>query len=148
MSSADIVIATTGVRGLIQPEMVRRGQIVLALSNPEPEIEPAVALERGAALAADGRSVNNLLAYPGIWRGALDSGAARVTQEMLLAATKALVSQSKPGDLLPSTLDKGAHAAVAQAVARAAVDGGVARNVLDEDYFETLPAKPGDIPAR
>ena len=62
---ADIVVATTGRPGLIGPEMVREGQVVLALTNPEPEIEPQAALRAGAAFAADGASVNNVLALPG-----------------------------------------------------------------------------------
>ena len=70
MASADIVLATTGRPGLIEPSMVRHGQVVLALSNPDPEILPEVAEAAGAAFAADGRSVNNVLGYPGIFRGA------------------------------------------------------------------------------
>jgi malate dehydrogenase (oxaloacetate-decarboxylating) len=60
MAECDIVIATTGAAGLIRPELVRKGQIILALSNPNAEIEPSLALERGAAFAADGKSVNNV----------------------------------------------------------------------------------------
>src|SRR5690606_5332924 len=56
MAACDIVIATTGAPNLIKPEMVRKGQIILALSNPNPEIDPDVAMERGAAFAADGKS--------------------------------------------------------------------------------------------
>ena len=59
MEKCDIVIATTGAPNLIKPEMVRKGQIILALSNPNPEIDPEVAMEHGAAFAADGKSVNN-----------------------------------------------------------------------------------------
>src|SRR6266498_3275436 len=70
MSECDIVIATTGVANLIKPEMVRKGQVILALSNPNAEINPDVALARGAAFAADGKSVNNVLGFPGIFRGA------------------------------------------------------------------------------
>ena len=78
MAEADVVVATTGVPGLIKPEMVREGQVILALTNPYPEIEPDDALAAGAAFAADGRSVNNVLGYPGIFRGALLSGARRI----------------------------------------------------------------------
>ena len=60
MAQADMIIATTGVRGLIKPEWVRKGQIIFALSNPDAEIEPVVALERGAVFAADGKSINNV----------------------------------------------------------------------------------------
>ena len=69
MAKCDIVIATTGAAGLIKPESVRRGQIILALSNPNPEIDPDLALEQGAAFAADGKMVNNVLGFPGIFRG-------------------------------------------------------------------------------
>ena len=64
MAEADLVVATTGVPGLIEPEMVREGQVILALTNPHPEIEPDIALGAGAAFAADGRSVNNVLGIP------------------------------------------------------------------------------------
>ena len=64
MESCDIVVATTGVPGLINKKWVREGQVILALSNPKPEIEPEDALEAGAAYAADGRSVNNVLGFP------------------------------------------------------------------------------------
>ncbi|MGH8377479.1 MAG: NAD-dependent malic enzyme, partial [Gammaproteobacteria bacterium] len=72
MQKADIIIATTGVKGLIKPETVRKGQLIFALSNPEAEIEPRLALEHGAAFATDGRSVNNALGFPALFRGALD----------------------------------------------------------------------------
>jgi malate dehydrogenase (oxaloacetate-decarboxylating) len=58
MRDADVVIATTGVQGLIRPEWVRKGQLILALSNPDAEIEPIQALDHGAAFAADGKSIN------------------------------------------------------------------------------------------
>ncbi len=64
MATCDIIVATTGVAGLIKPEMVRKGQIILALSNPNAEITPEDALAAGAAFAADGRLVNNILRFP------------------------------------------------------------------------------------
>ena len=68
-------MATSGRPGLIEPSHgPRRGQVILALSNPDPEIDPDVALEAGAAFAADGSVVNNVLGYPGIFRGALGRG--------------------------------------------------------------------------
>ncbi|HEX5313296.1 MAG TPA: NAD(P)-dependent oxidoreductase, partial [Gammaproteobacteria bacterium] len=79
MRNAEIVIATSGRPGLIEPAWIRRGQIILALSNPEPEIEAADALAQGAAFAADGRAINNLLGFPGLFRGALEAGAKRFT---------------------------------------------------------------------
>jgi len=123
MAEADIVIATTGVKGLIRPEQVRAGQIVLALSNPEPEIEPRVAMAAGAAFAADGQSVNNVLGFPGLFRGALDAGARRFTDAMLLAAAEAIGDCADTGKLVPESLDPAVHEAVAAAV-RAAAEAG------------------------
>ena len=116
MEKADIVVATTGVRGLIKPEAVRAGQIILALSNPDPEIEPAVALARGAAIAADGKGINNLLGFPGLFKGALDARAKCFTDAMLLAAAQAIAELAKGDDLVPDPLDRGVHQAVAAAV--------------------------------
>ena len=127
MSECDIVIATTGVPNLIKPEMVRRGQLILALSNPNAEIDPDVALAAGAAFAADGKSVNNVLGFPGIFRGAVDSNAPRITYEMLLAAVEVLVRMTPAGELMPNPLDKRVHQAVARAVAETAMKQGIAR---------------------
>ena len=103
------------------------GQIILALSNPNAEIEPSLALERGAAFAADGKSVNNVLGFPGIFRGAVDTNAPRITHEMLLAAAETIAAMTPPGDLVPNPLDKGVHHAVARAVAEKAYEQGIAR---------------------
>ncbi|MEZ4272097.1 MAG: malic enzyme-like NAD(P)-binding protein [Myxococcota bacterium] len=81
--------------------MVRPGQVILALSNPEPEIEPELARQHGAAYAADGQAVNNVLGFPGIFRGALDAGATRITEEMLLAAALSLADISTSDSLMP-----------------------------------------------
>jgi len=120
MAGSDIVVATTGVKGLIKPEMVRKGQIILALSNPNAEIDPTVALEAGASFAADGRLVNNILGFPGIFRGALDANAKEITYPMLIAAALAIVDTTKPGDLVPHPLDPNVHQNVAEAVELAA----------------------------
>jgi len=128
METCDIVIATTGVAGLIKPEMVRKGQIILALSNPEPEINPDVALARGAVFAADGKSVNNVLGFPGIFRGAVDANAGRISDEMLLAAAQTIADCTPPGELVPNPLDKKVHQAVARAVAKKAIQQGIARS--------------------
>jgi malate dehydrogenase (oxaloacetate-decarboxylating) len=136
MTVADIVVTTTGVPGLIKPEMVRNGQIILSLSNPNPEIEPETALANGAAYALDGRAVNNLLAFPGVLRGSLDSCASRITQEMFMAAASAIADHARENDeAVPDPLDRTLHRAVTFAVARAAARSGVARHQLDEDYF-------------
>ncbi len=127
MSECEVVIATTGAPKLIKPEMVRKGQIILALSNPNPEIDPDVALANGAAFAADGKSVNNVLGFPGIFRGAVDSNAPRITNEMLIAAMEVLVRMTPAGELAPNPLDKKVHQEVARAVAETAVKQGIAR---------------------
>jgi malate dehydrogenase (oxaloacetate-decarboxylating) len=124
MQQADIVIATTGVKGLIKPEMVRKGQIIFALSNPEPEISARMALEAGAAFATDGRSVNNALGYPALFRGALDARAKCFKDEMLFAAARKLAELAPADELLPDPLDKDVHDAVALAVRHAALSAG------------------------
>lgn len=121
MQKCDIVIATTGVKGLIKPSMVRTGQIILALSNPFPEITPEEALQAGAAYAADGRLVNNVLGFPGIFRGALNANAKSITYPMLLAAANAIVDATHNGDLVPHPLDPNVHSSVAKAVERIAL---------------------------
>src|SRR6185312_5576552 len=120
MQRADIVIATTGVKGLIRPEWVRPGQVILALSNPDPEIEPLVARERGAAFAADGKGINNVLAFPGLFKGALAAHAVRFTDAMLMAAARAIADQAEGDALVPNPLDKAMHERVAAAVLQAA----------------------------
>lgn len=127
MTECDIVLATTGAPNLIKPEMVRKGQIIFALSNPNPEIDPDAALAQGAAFAADGKSVNNVLGFPGIFRGAVDANAPRITHEMLIAAMEALVRMTPAGELLPNPLDKNVHHEVARAVAQTAIKQGIAR---------------------
>ncbi|RXJ09072.1 NADP-dependent malic enzyme, partial [Bacillus albus] len=120
MDTCDIVISTTGVPGLIKKEDVRKGHVILALSNPKPEIEPEEALQAGAAYAADGRSVNNVLGFPGIFRGALNAKSKKIDHEMLVAAAEAIASCTKHGDLVPQPLDADVHQAVSAAVERAA----------------------------
>jgi malate dehydrogenase (oxaloacetate-decarboxylating) len=127
METCDIVVATTGAPNLIKPEMVRKGQVILALSNPNPEIYPEVALKHGAAFAGDGKSVNNVLGFPGIFRGLVDSNASHISHEMLVAAAKVLVDMTPPGELVPHPLDKKVHRAVARAVAEMAIKQGIAR---------------------
>lgn len=130
MSECDIVIATSGAAGLIKPEMVRKGQVILALSNPNPEIDPDVAMVHGAAFAADGKMVNNVLGFPGIFRGAVDANASRITHEMLVAAAQTLADMTPSGELVPSPLDKEVHHAVARAVAMKAKEQGIAREYV------------------
>jgi len=121
MAKCDIVAATTGVKGLIAPEMVRPGQVILALSNPDPEIEPIRALERGAVFAADGKGINNVLGFPGLFKGALSARAAEFTDRMLMAAATSIADLAPDSDLVPDPLDPAVHAAVAEAVRTAAI---------------------------
>jgi malate dehydrogenase (oxaloacetate-decarboxylating) len=121
MSKADIVVATTGVKGLIKPEMVRNGQIIMALTNPDPEIEPSVVIEHGARFATCGKIVNNMLAFPGLFKGTLDAEVNEITHEMRIAAAETLSNLSKDDALVPSALNKQAHLAVAKAVYDAAI---------------------------
>jgi malate dehydrogenase (oxaloacetate-decarboxylating) len=127
MQRADIVIATTGVKGLIRPQWVRKGQVILALSNPDPEIEPLVARAQGAAFAADGKGINNVLAFPGLFRGALDARVRRFTDAMLMAAATAIAGLAQGDELVPDPLDKQLHEIVAAAVCSAAGGAGPAR---------------------
>ena len=113
--------------GLITPSMIRRGQVILALSNPDPEIEPELAELAGAAFAADGRSVNNVVGYPGIFRGALQAGAAAINVEMKLAAARAIADLAPEDELVPNALDQRVHDAVSRVVREAAERSGVAR---------------------
>jgi malate dehydrogenase (oxaloacetate-decarboxylating) len=108
------------VRGLIQPATVRKGQIILALSNPDPEIEPALAIQHGAVIAADGKGINNVLGFPGLFKGALAARATRFTDAMLLAAARKIAELAKGEDLVPDALDLELHKAVTAAVAAAA----------------------------
>ncbi|MFC1942651.1 malic enzyme-like NAD(P)-binding protein, partial [Chloroflexota bacterium] len=141
MRKADIVIGTSGVPGLINPGMVKKGQIIFALSNPQPEIVPEQAIAAGAVIAADGKSVNNLLGFPGIWRGTMDAKATKITYEMYCAAALAIADSTNEGEFVPNPLDPKVHLAVTHGVARAAMESGVARHKLDSDYFERSEIK-------
>jgi malate dehydrogenase (oxaloacetate-decarboxylating) len=126
MRSADVFV---GVSGGSVPEPVvasmAPGAIVFALANPDPEIHPELAA-RYAAVVGTGRSdfpnqINNVLAFPGIFRGALDSGAKRITESMKVAAARAIagvVEHPTAGEVVPSVFDDRVVAAVASAVAR------------------------------
>jgi malate dehydrogenase (oxaloacetate-decarboxylating) len=127
MAEADVVVATTGVAGLIEPSLVREGQVILALTNPYPEISPDAAIAAGAAFAADGTSVNNVVGYPGIFRGALLSGANEITLPMKLAAAETIADLTQESELVPDALDPNVHERVATAVRDAAIESGAAR---------------------
>lgn len=119
MSKADIVIATTGVVGLIQPDMIHDGQIILPLSNPVPEIYPEDAIAAGAAFAADGRSVNNAVAFPGLFKAALQVQAEAISSPMKIAAAEAISALAPEGELVPSPFHPLVHSQVVEAVSAA-----------------------------
>ncbi|MDZ7786164.1 MAG: NADP-dependent malic enzyme [Candidatus Saccharibacteria bacterium] len=115
MENADIFIGVSQ-GNLVKPEMIKtmaRDPIIFAMANPEPEILPDVAHKAGAAVVATGRSdfpnqVNNALAFPGIFRGALDNNVRNITDRHKIAAAKAiasLVADPSPGTIIPSVLD-------------------------------------------
>lgn len=119
IDAADVLVMTTGKPGLLSRDRIRDGQVVVALTNPVPEITIEEALAGGAAIATDGSIVNNVLAYPGLFRGALDAGASDITATMKRAAAEALSSLAPKGALLPDPLDRAVHAEVARRVAEA-----------------------------
>jgi malate dehydrogenase (oxaloacetate-decarboxylating) len=127
MGRARIVIATTGRPGLITPEMIHDGQIIMALTNPDPEISPKDAEAAGAAFAADGAMVNNVLGFPGIFRGALAAGSQAISTGMKLAAARAIAGLTAEAELVPDALDPAVHAEVARAVEEAARAEGLDR---------------------
>ena len=141
LRGADVFIGVSAP-GVLQPEDIQsmgRDPIVLAMANPTPEIMPDVAAPYVAVMAT-GRSdfpnqVNNLLAFPGIFRGALDSRARRITEKMKIAAAYAIASivtdeERSPEYIIPSVFDARVVDAVAKAVAQAAADEGLARRAL------------------
>lgn len=131
MRGRDVFIGVS-VGNVVTKDMIAgmaKDPIVFALANPTPEIMPDLAQEAGAAIVATGRSdfpnqVNNVLAYPGIFRGALDVRARQITEPMKHAAVKALASyvvNPNAGAIIPDALDKGVVRAVAEAVQAAAL---------------------------
>lgn len=129
----DFVISATAVPELIKPEYIRKGQIIFALSNPVPEIDPELAMKSGAIFASDGKVINNILAYPGIFKGALKVRAKRIIPEMLVVAAETIARCAPQGDLLPNPLNKEVHRKVAFEVGMEAMRRGVARRELDEE---------------
>jgi malate dehydrogenase (oxaloacetate-decarboxylating) len=140
MEGADVCIGVSAP-GIITKKMVRSmndDPIVFAMANPVPEIMPDIALSAGAAIVGTGRSdfpnqINNALVFPGMFRGALDACATKITSEMKVAAAHALANYiKKPAKdrILPSILDRRVTAAIAGAVKEAAIAGGCARRTI------------------
>ena len=99
--------------------MVRDGQIVFALSNPTAEIAPEDALSAGAAFAADGKSVNNALAFPGLFKAALTVQAQEISSPMKMAAATAISALADKGEVVPGVFHPDVHQHVVQAVLKA-----------------------------
>ena len=131
MAGADVFIGVSA-GGIVKPEMIKsmaEKSIVFDMANPVPEIYPDEAIRAGAFIAGSGRSdfpnqINNVLAFPGIFRGALDARVKRITDDMKLRAAAALAALVPEGELtrdniIPSALDKSVSEAVAKAVAKA-----------------------------
>ena len=136
---ADVFIGLSAP-GVLTGEMVStmaEGAMVFAMANPTPEIMPDIAKAAGAAVVGTGRSdfpnqINNVLAFPGIFRGALDVRASDINDEMKIAAAYAIAGIIEDGELspdyiIPSALDKRVVEKVSEAVSEAAVKSGVAR---------------------
>lgn len=139
MQGADVFIGVSAA-GIVNQDMVRsmaKDPILFPMANPTPEIMPELAMQAGAAIVGTGRSdfpnqINNVLAFPGIFRGALDVRSSDINDEMKLAAAYALAGlvgddELRPGYIIPEPFDKRVKDAVANAVADAARKSGVAR---------------------
>ena len=149
IKGADVFIGVS-VAGALTKEMVasmNKDSIIFAMANPNPEIMPDIAKEAGARVVGTGRSdfpnqVNNVLAFPGIFRGALDVRATHINEEMKVAAVEAISSLINESELnedyvIPAPFDPRVAPAVAAAVAKAAMETGVARIKVDpEDVKE------------
>lgn len=150
IKGADVFVGVSAP-GVLTQEMVKtmaKDPIVFACANPTPEIDPALAKEAGAAVIGTGRSdypnqVNNVLAFPGIFRGALDVHASKINEEMKLAAAHAIADLVSAEELnaeyvIPSPFDQRVAPAVAANVARAAIETGVAQktNITPEEVAE------------
>ena len=126
LADADIVIGVSQPN-LITPAMVRamaKNPIIFAMSNPDPEILPGVALGAGAGVVATGRSdypnqVNNVLAFPGIFRGALDNNVSKITDAHKIAAAEviaSLVKEPSKDNIIPTVFDKKLVTAIANVI--------------------------------
>jgi malate dehydrogenase (oxaloacetate-decarboxylating) len=150
---ADVFVGVSAP-GVVTEEMVRTmnpNSIIFAMANPVPEIMPQLARAAGALVVGTGRSdfpnqVNNVLAFPGIFRGALDVQAKEINEEMKLAAVYAIADLIDDDDLhaeyvIPNAFDPRVAAFVAAAVANAAMETGVARKIVNaEEVKERLLA--------
>ena len=147
LEGADVFIGVSK-GNLVTGEMIRKmakDPIVFAMANPTPEIFPDEAKENGAKIVATGRSdypnqVNNVLAFPGVFRGALDVQAREINEQMKIKAAQELADywedNLREDSILPPAMDKAAVVRVALATAKAAVETGVARRIMNEDELK------------
>ena len=139
IKGADVFVGVSAP-GVLTQDMIKtmaKDPIIFACANPTPEIDPALAKEAGAAVVGTGRSdypnqVNNVLAFPGLFRGALDVRSTKINEEMKIAAAHAIASlvaddERNADYVIPSPFDPRVAPAVAQYVAKAAIDTGVAQ---------------------
>jgi malate dehydrogenase (oxaloacetate-decarboxylating) len=149
LEGADLFIGLSGP-GLVEAKSLakmNKDAIVFAMANPTPEVMPEDA-EPYVRIMATGRSdyanqINNVLAFPGIFRGALDAGAPQITEEMKLAAAKGIAAVVTEDDLdedyiIPSVFDRDVAPAVAEAVVREAKEAGIARVMEETGTFATV----------
>jgi malate dehydrogenase (oxaloacetate-decarboxylating) len=152
IKDVDVFIGVS-VANLLSKEMVKSmadDPIIFAMANPDPEINPNDAKEAGAKVIGTGRSdfpnqINNVLAFPGIFRGALDVEATQINEQMKRAAVEAIADLIKPEELnpdycIPAPFDSRVAPSVAREVAKAAMESGVARTEVDpeEIYNKTI----------
>lgn len=154
---ADVFLGIS-VANALTPEMLKtmaKNPIIFAMANPIPEIMPDVAKEAGAAVVGTGRSdfpnqVNNVLAFPGIFRGALDVKATDINEEMKVAATYAIANLISDDELnsdyvIPGAFDPRVAPAVARAVAEAAIESGVAQLKINPEEIAEKTKKLSDL---
>lgn len=135
LAGADVFVGVSRANLLNRTNIatMAKESIVFAMANPIPEVMPDEALAGGAAIVGTGRSdfpnqVNNVLAFPGLFRGALEARATRFTESMKLTAIDAIaacVEEPTPRHILPPAFDRSVAVAVANAVRQAAIDAGV-----------------------
>ncbi len=149
IQDADVFIGVS-IADLLSKEMVEsmaKDPIIYAMANPNPEINPNDAKEAGAKVVGTGRSdypnqINNVLAFPGIFRGALDTEATHINEEMKKAAVEAIADliqsdELEPNYCIPGPFDKRVAPSVAREVAKAAMESGVARIEVDpQDVYD------------
>ncbi|HQI17671.1 MAG TPA: malic enzyme-like NAD(P)-binding protein, partial [Bacillota bacterium] len=153
MVNADVFVGVSSAN-IVSEDMVRsmnKDAVIFAMANPVPEIDPELAKKAGARIIGTGRSdypnqINNVLAFPGVFRGALDVRASEINEEMKLAAAYAL-SEIIPADeltedyIIPKAFDTRVAPAVAKAVAKAAIETGVARVAVDPELVALRTAE-------